>query len=104
MTPSRRGKHYLTVDHLGRYDFRHKKIAVIGGGSSSIQIVPELQKIDGTRVSVFTRQKTWITNRFGDQIMGQMGWDPTQLDSKPFVLSHQPWEIKPRTTIACVCH
>lgn len=65
-----------------RYDFRNKKIAVIGGGSSSLQIVPELQKIAGTKVGVFVRQKQWITNRFGDYIMSQMGWDTSQLESK----------------------
>jgi cation diffusion facilitator CzcD-associated flavoprotein CzcO len=26
------------------YDFKNKTVAVIGGGSSSVQIVPELQK------------------------------------------------------------
>ncbi|KAJ4393070.1 hypothetical protein N0V93_002277 [Gnomoniopsis smithogilvyi] len=62
------------------YDFQNKKIAVIGGGSSSLQLVPELRKISGVEVNVFMRQKTWITNRFGDFIMEQMGWDPSQLD------------------------
>lgn len=64
------------------YDFRNKRIAVIGGGSSSIQIVPELQKVPGAQLSVFVRHKTWITNRFGDYIMGQMGWDTGHLESE----------------------
>ncbi|KAF3761989.1 FAD/NAD(P)-binding domain-containing protein [Cryphonectria parasitica EP155] len=63
-----------------KYDFRNKKIAVIGGGSSSIQIVPELQKVDGAQLHVFVRNKTWIINRFGDYIMGQMGWDTKDLE------------------------
>lgn len=64
-----------------RYDFQEKRIAVIGGGSSSIQIVPELQKLRGTRLNVIARNKTWITNRFGDYIMGELGWDTRELDS-----------------------
>lgn len=55
---------------------------MIGGGSSSIQIVPELQKVQGTHLSVFVRHKTWITNRFGDYIMDQMGWDIRHLESE----------------------
>lgn len=64
------------------YDFVNKRVAVIGGGSSSIQIVPELRKVEGTKLSVFVRNKTWITNRFGHYIMGQLGWDTKQMDSK----------------------
>lgn len=60
----------------------NKRVAVIGGGSSSIQIVPELRKVDGLKLSVFVRHKTWITNRFGHYIMGQMGWDTNELASK----------------------
>ncbi|KAH6968009.1 hypothetical protein DER45DRAFT_600285 [Fusarium avenaceum] len=59
------------------YDFKNKKIAVIGGGSSSIQIVPELQKVEGAKLSCFVRSKVWISNRFGDQTMTELGWDPS---------------------------
>src|SRR6478736_3447396 len=48
------------------YDFKNKNIGVIGGGSSSIQIVPELQKVEGAKLSCFVRSKVWISNRFGD--------------------------------------
>lgn len=48
------------------YDFRNKQIGVIGNGSSAIQIVPSLQKIEGAQLSCFVRSKTWITNPFGD--------------------------------------
>lgn len=47
-------------------DFKNKNIGVIGNGSSAIQIVPQLQKIEGTQLSCFVRSKTWITNPFGD--------------------------------------
>jgi cation diffusion facilitator CzcD-associated flavoprotein CzcO len=49
-----------------RYDFKNKQVGVIGGGSSSIQIVPKLQKIEGVKMSVFVRSRTWIASPFGD--------------------------------------
>ncbi|KAI1865023.1 uncharacterized protein JN550_008569 [Neoarthrinium moseri] len=65
------------------YDFRGKKIGVIGNGSSAIQIVPSLQKIAGTELSCFVRSKTWITNPFGDIVMHKLGLDPKKLDFSP---------------------
>lgn len=68
------------------YDFRGKKIGIIGSGSSAIQIVPKLQSIEGTNLSCFVRSKTWVSNRFGDFIMNQMGWDKNKLTSKQMML------------------
>ncbi|RKL08231.1 hypothetical protein BFJ68_g9578 [Fusarium oxysporum] len=62
------------------YDFKNKNIGVIGGGSSSIQIVPELQKVEGAKLSCFVRSKVWISNRFGDVTMKQLGWDPSDIE------------------------
>ncbi|KAF5263665.1 hypothetical protein FOXYS1_5574 [Fusarium oxysporum] len=45
------------------YDFKNKNIGVIGGGSSSIQIVPELQKVEGAKLSCFVRR-----------------WDPSDIE------------------------
>ncbi|KAK8030091.1 hypothetical protein PG993_011382 [Apiospora rasikravindrae] len=61
------------------YDFTNKRIGVIGNGSSAIQIVPNLQKIEGTHLSCFVRSKTWITNPFGDAAMVKLGLDPKEL-------------------------
>ncbi|KAK6073843.1 hypothetical protein SCUP515_06765 [Seiridium cupressi] len=58
------------------YAFKDKRIGVIGNGSSAIQIVPSLQRIEGTRLSCFVRSKTWITNPFGDMVMRKLGLDP----------------------------
>ncbi|KAI1342172.1 flavin-binding monooxygenase [Xylariaceae sp. FL0016] len=65
------------------YDFKNKRIGVIGNGSSSIQLVPKLQGIDGTRLSCFIRSKTWITNPFGDVVMEKLGLDPKKLQFSP---------------------
>ncbi|KAI1658880.1 FAD/NAD(P)-binding domain-containing protein [Daldinia decipiens] len=62
------------------YDFKNKRIGVIGNGSSAIQIVPKLQKIEGTKLSCFVRSKTWITNPFGDSVMEKLGLDPTKFE------------------------
>ncbi|KAI0470961.1 flavin-binding monooxygenase [Xylariaceae sp. FL0804] len=66
-----------------QYDFKNKRIGVIGNGSSSIQIVPSLQKIEGTQISCFIRSKTWITNPFGDIVMRKLGLDPKELKFSP---------------------
>lgn len=62
------------------YDFKNKRIGIIGGGSSSIQIVPNLQKIEGTELKCFVRSKTWISNPFGDESMKKLGLDPKKLN------------------------
>lgn len=62
------------------YDFKNKRIGVIGNGSSAIQIVPSLQRVEGTKLSCFVRSKTWITNPFGDNSMLKLGLDPKKLD------------------------
>ncbi|KAI0015955.1 flavin-binding monooxygenase [Xylariomycetidae sp. FL0641] len=63
-----------------KYDFRNKRIGVVGNGSSSIQIVPSLQKMEGTQLYCFVRSKTWITNPFGDIVMKKLGLDPKTLE------------------------
>ncbi|KAF1851910.1 FAD/NAD(P)-binding domain-containing protein [Cucurbitaria berberidis CBS 394.84] len=56
------------------YDFTDKRIGVIGSGSSSIQIVPSLQRLPGTQVSTFVRSKTWISPPFGQQFFDNYGF------------------------------
>lgn len=53
--------HSANWDH--DYDYSGKRIAVIGNGSSGIQIVPQLQKLPGTDVMNFIRGPTWIYYR-----------------------------------------
>ena len=45
------------------YDYSHKRIAVIGNGSSGIQIVPQMQNLPGTDVTNFMRGPTWVYYR-----------------------------------------
>lgn len=55
------------------YDFTNKRIGVIGSGSSSIQIVPSLQRLEGTNLTVFARSKTWISPSFGQEFFQNFG-------------------------------
>jgi cation diffusion facilitator CzcD-associated flavoprotein CzcO len=53
--------HSAAWDH--EYDFSHKKIGLIGNGSSAIQILPEIAKLDGTKMICFQRTPTWVVSR-----------------------------------------
>ncbi|GIZ39608.1 hypothetical protein CKM354_000298700 [Cercospora kikuchii] len=51
-----------------KYDFKDKRIGIIGSGSSAIQIVPQLQKVSGAELSCFIRSRTWISPPFGQRV------------------------------------
>ncbi|KAL1654278.1 hypothetical protein SLS61_003283 [Didymella pomorum] len=65
------------IVHSGRwdetFDYSHKRIGVIGTGSSAIQIIPQLQKLPETKLSCFIRSKTWISTSFGDSAATKLG-------------------------------
>lgn len=54
--------HSAHWDHT--VDFEDKAVGVIGTGSSSVQIVPQLQKVVES-MEVFMRSPTWISPPFG---------------------------------------
>ena len=70
------------TNSLKSYDFKNKRVGVIGNGSSAIQIIPSLQKIEGTKLTCFMRSPTWISGAFGDNAMKQLGLDPNQTECK----------------------
>ncbi|KPM42343.1 hypothetical protein AK830_g4202 [Neonectria ditissima] len=53
--------HSASWDHS--YDYSNKRIAVIGNGSSGIQIVPQMAKLPGTDVTNFIRGPAWVYYR-----------------------------------------
>lgn len=53
--------HSATWDH--DYNYSNKRIAVIGNGSSGIQIVPQMAACEGTEVMNFIRSPAWIYYR-----------------------------------------
>lgn len=74
LLPSKFEKRLCANCH-SRFDYSNKRIGVIGGGSSAIQIVPQLQKLAGTKLSCFIRSKTWISTTFGASAMQKLGLD-----------------------------
>lgn len=60
--------HSAEWDH--DYDYRNKRIAVIGNGSSGIQILPQLAKLNGTQLVSFQRGPTYITQSLGEVLAG----------------------------------
>ncbi len=53
--------HSAGWDHS--HDYSHKRIGIIGNGSSGIQILPEMAKLEGTDVTSFQRGPTWVVSR-----------------------------------------
>jgi cation diffusion facilitator CzcD-associated flavoprotein CzcO len=53
--------HSANWDHS--HDYSHKRIGVIGNGSSGVQIVPQMAKLPGTTVTNFARGPSWIYYR-----------------------------------------
>ncbi len=53
--------HSADWDH--GFDYSHKRVAVVGNGSSGVQIVPQLVKLPGTQVVNFARGSAWIYYR-----------------------------------------
>ncbi|KAM0424516.1 hypothetical protein ACHAPT_010230 [Fusarium lateritium] len=67
----------IPVMHSAAWDesvnFENKTIGIIGGGSSAIQIIPQLQKLPGTKLKCFVRSKTWIAKPIGESVMTSLG-------------------------------
>ncbi|KAF8462961.1 cyclohexanone monooxygenase [Kalaharituber pfeilii] len=65
-----------SVVHSGNWPegerFPGKRVAVIGTGSSGIQIVPSLQQ-DVARLDLYVRDRTWVSTSFVDIDMGEEG-------------------------------
>ncbi|KAH6672045.1 putative sterigmatocystin biosynthesis monooxygenase stcW [Halenospora varia] len=64
--------HSAKWDHT--VDFQDKDIGVIGTGSSSVQIVPQLQK-KVKHMDVFMRSSTWISPPFGGGVLSELHGD-----------------------------
>lgn len=77
------------------YDFKNKRVGVIGSGSSAIQIVPNLRKEDGVQLSAFIRSRTWIAPPLGASVHDRLGMDdqfrfsPSQIEA--FKHDHEAW-------------
>lgn len=72
--------HSANWDHS--VDFKDKKIAVIGTGSTSVQIVPALQPVV-KHMKVFMRSSTWISPPFGGGVLEEDLRKSTNKDDGP---------------------
>ncbi|CAK7199298.1 hypothetical protein SEUCBS139899_001974 [Sporothrix eucalyptigena] len=67
-----RGKLMHSAQWDGRFDLTNKKVAVIGGGSSAVQIIPSIQPA-AAKLVAFLRSPVWITTGFGAKYAGPGG-------------------------------
>ncbi|KAI9874579.1 MAG: hypothetical protein M1830_009589, partial [Pleopsidium flavum] len=70
-----------SADWRSGYDFAGKRIAVIGNGSSAIQIVPELAKV-ASRLTNVVRSPTWISAPFAEELSKAPGTNPKYTDEE----------------------
>uniref|UniRef100_A0A8H7K9T6 FAD/NAD(P)-binding domain-containing protein n=1 Tax=Bionectria ochroleuca TaxID=29856 RepID=A0A8H7K9T6_BIOOC len=95
----------IPVMHSAAWDdsvnFENKKIGVIGGGSSAIQIIPVLQRLPGVKLDCFIRSKTWISKPLGESAMALLGTQSTQFtqEEKDRFANNPEYYLKYRTTI-----
>lgn len=45
------------------FDYKQKRIGIIGNGSSGIQILPKMAELEGTDVTSYQRGPTWVFSR-----------------------------------------
>lgn len=64
--------HSAAWDHS--YDYSNQRIALVGNGSSGIQILPQLAKLKATDIVSFQRGPTWVVNRLDPaSLLGKSG-------------------------------
>ncbi|KIX10171.1 uncharacterized protein Z518_01252 [Rhinocladiella mackenziei CBS 650.93] len=75
------------------FDFTGKRVAVVGNGSSGIQIVPEMQKIASHMVN-FIRSKAWISAPFAEDFSKSPGGNPAYTEEEKQTFRDHPEELK----------
>ncbi|KAB2573263.1 putative sterigmatocystin biosynthesis monooxygenase stcW [Lasiodiplodia theobromae] len=72
-----------------RIDLAGKRVAVIGGGSSAVQIVPNIQPAVKS-LSCFIRSTSWVTAGFGQRYAGKDGANFNYTEEQKEVLRKDP--------------
>lgn len=70
-------------------ELKGKKVAVIGGGSSAVQIVPNIQPIVGS-MKCFIRSTSWVTAGFGQRFAGKDGKNFQYSDKQKAIFKDDP--------------
>lgn len=72
-----KGKKVHSADWDHSFNYANKRIALIGNGSSGIQILPEMAALEGTTVTSFQRGPTWVVSRHQPaKLLGRDDPDP----------------------------
>ncbi|KAJ4247535.1 hypothetical protein NW762_013215 [Fusarium torreyae] len=66
-----------------------KRVGVIGGGSSAVQIVPNLQPVVG-HMTCFLRSAAWVTGGFGQRFAGKNGSNYKYNEKQREILRNNP--------------
>ncbi|KKY27757.1 putative flavin-binding monooxygenase [Diplodia seriata] len=70
-------------------DLAGKRVAVIGGGSSAVQIVPNIQPVVSS-LTCFIRSTSWVTAGFGQRYAGKDGANFNYTEEQKEVLRNDP--------------
>lgn len=71
-----KGHKVHSADWDKSYEYAGKRIGVIGNGSSAIQILPQMAKLEGVEVVSFQKTPTWITPSLGETLANTGGNAP----------------------------
>lgn len=82
-----------SADWRSGYDFAGKRVAVIGNGSSAIQIVPELAKV-ASKLSNLVRTPTWISAPFAEDLSKAPGTNPKYTQEEKDEFRSNPQKLK----------
>ncbi|KAK5052669.1 hypothetical protein LTR84_002534 [Exophiala bonariae] len=74
------------------FDFSNKRVAVVGNGSSGIQIVPEMQKVAKQMVN-FIRSRAWISAPFAEDFSKAPGGNPAYTPQEQARFRSHPEEL-----------
>lgn len=77
-----KGQKVHSADWDHSYDYSHKRIGIIGNGSSGIQILPQIAKLPGVDITAFQRNPTWITQSLGTILGAAQGERDNQAEEE----------------------
>ncbi|OBT58863.1 hypothetical protein VE04_00928 [Pseudogymnoascus sp. 24MN13] len=84
-----KGKMFHTARYETGYDLKGKRVAVIGSGSSGVQVVASIYK-DVSKLYTWVRSPTWITAGFGQKFAGPNGANFQYTDEQKAEWAHDP--------------
>jgi len=81
-----------SADWRDDYDFSGKRVAIVGNGSSAVQIVPQLQPV-ATHLANYVRSPTWISAPFAEDLSKEPGANPCYTEEEKERFRKYPEEL-----------